>query len=112
MFDFSNRYFRLWMYSCSHNRLLLRSDASGVLRTLDLRFVGVTALNLKTNLDGLVVSGNFETRTLESPGITSVRAPGSDLFLLQSKTTVHSISASRMDICESDLDYTDIGDWG
>jgi len=57
LIDHPDRHFQVWAYSVSMGRLLLRSTKSENFTTrIDVYFQNVTAMNLRTSMDGLVVT--------------------------------------------------------
>ena len=71
--DRPERVFQVWAFTVSMGRLLLRSTKSGSFRTrVDVLFQNVKAINLPTQLDGLVVSvagPEAEKRIIEATGL-------------------------------------------
>ncbi|MFI6497914.1 hypothetical protein [Nonomuraea typhae] len=69
--DYPDRKFRLWIYTPSHSKLLLRSglETSGT-TTIDIAFGDVSAVSLPVSMNGL---------TIEAPDAQSARAVADQL---------------------------------
>lgn len=96
----SDRRFRLWAYSADHGRLLLRSaPGQDHETTIDLLFEPVGALNLRTEVDGLVIR-SATTEEAERAGLP----PGRRLFVLESQGGTGYVTGTAVGWHEGVLD--------
>jgi hypothetical protein len=96
-----DRYFKLWDYVVSMNKLLIRSPKSGGGRNLDLQFFGVKYMRLGSSLDGVTISESPTWPFNEPP---PVELAGSVVFVLNTKYRTDLVVASEMIVQENDLD--------
>src|SRR5262245_52183856 len=101
----SDRLFRVWDWSVSHCRLLIRSPRSGqdpTERNIDIAFYGVFYLELPESLHGISVVAP----TPEDEAYLRAKAtPGMHgrLFVLESSGRRLFVGAVQMEVTENDL---------
>lgn len=100
----SNRLFKLWDYSVSHQQLLIRSPMTPDIPTnIDLLFWGVKSLNVETVLRGVEVACTDDC-SINSEQLTKFLKNGCKVFLIQSGGSSMIVVASGFRALENKLD--------
>lgn len=105
----STRVFRLWMYSVSHCRLLVRSIGKGGEKNIDVKLQGVEFISLPASMTGLKLS---EIK-FDRHGAFARYGVGQDARLFEFESAGHTyvVAAAMIEIDENSLEYSEIGDW-
>jgi hypothetical protein len=104
----STRIFKIWDYNVSHNQLLIRSprnESLGVATNIDIKFRGVSHMNIPTSFNGCeIVEPNLEEIN-EIKYITSNNNIADiSIFIILSAGKRYSVTASSCKISENDMD--------
>jgi hypothetical protein len=101
----SDRVFRVWDWSVSHCRLLIRSPRSGQdakERNIDIAFHGVFYMELRESLDGLSIASPSTDADAYLRAKTSPGALGR-YFVIESSGSRCYVGAVQLEISENDL---------
>jgi hypothetical protein len=101
----TERTFQLWDYNVSHSHLLLRSPkCPGIDTNIDIKFFGVSYLNIPTIIRGcsIVEANSEEIETIHS--LFPNRSDATEIFIIASAGNRYSIVAVAYKISENELD--------
>lgn len=99
--EYTDRYFKLWDYVVSMNKLLIRSPKHGIEKNVDVQFFGVKYLRLGTSFEGLTVT---ESTSWPFDELAPAELADAAVFLLKTKYRTDVVVASEMLVQENDLD--------
>jgi hypothetical protein len=99
--EYLDRYFQLWDYMVSMQKLLIRSPKRGDGKNIDLKFYGVEYLRVGSAFDGLSVEES-SSWPFEDPA--PVGLADSKIYILETKYRTDVIVAVQMIVEENDLD--------
>ena len=103
--DDAARKFKIWDFSPSHDRLLLRSPKDAAHKSnVDIAFFGVEYLELPTALDGLSIGEPTEHECRRVSEMTGSAPPKNRILVLESGGRRHLIVAVAYKVSENDLD--------
>lgn len=106
--DRPERTFQLWAYTVGMARLLLRSTKNETFPTrIDVVFQNVTALQLPTSLDGLVVTDADDELARRIESDTGILREESHFFAIETARGVGYIVAGVMVSGEDEGEYFD-----
>jgi hypothetical protein len=109
----SDRHFRLWDYTVSHNQMLLRSPAGeGGPKNIDIIFLGVDYVGIPSMLDGVGLGTSTPEDVMEAsrrvgqdcePGDVHVITSAGRRFLVVA--AAYYVFQNDLDLFESSLEY-------
>lgn len=104
----SERTFKLWEYSVSHQQLLLRSPKNDKYSTnIDVVFMGVSYCEIETNISGLVLRNGTVDESKDMSLLLKKNIEMLDLFVLESGNKKYHIVAAAMKTDENRMDIFD-----
>jgi hypothetical protein len=101
----TERTFQMWDYHSSHSQLLLRSPKRpGITTNIDIKFFGVSYLNIPTIIRGCsIVEASAEEIEIVDALLPN-RSDASDIFIISSAGNRYPIVAINYKISENTLD--------